>query len=129
MAVVVDTSEWAQYYRVGDSPEAMEVRHLLGAGDVVMVGIVYAELLRGARDEKQFRDLQDELGGLPFVETDKDSWERAGRLLAELRRQGLSVPLPDAVIAALALQHGLEVFSRDEHFQRVPGLQLHSPGP
>ena len=56
-AVIVDTSEWAQYFRVADSPEAIEVRKLLAAESVVMVGIVYAELIRGARDESQLHSL------------------------------------------------------------------------
>ena len=127
-AVVVDTSQWAQYFRVADSPEATEVRQLLASGDVVMVGIVYMELLRGARDQRQLDILEEELEALPFVDVGKATWKRAGLLLGELQRQGLTVPLPDAVIAAQALEHGLQVFTRDEHFQRIPGLQLYAPG-
>ncbi len=123
--IVVDTSEWAEYYRRAGSPEGMEVRRLLEAGEVVMVGIVYAELLRGARTEKEFRDVEEELGALPFLETNKETWKGVGRLLADFRQRGLPVPLPDAVIAILALDHGYPVFTRDEHFRRIPGLQLH----
>ena len=126
-SVVVDTSQWAQYFRVADSPEAAEVRRLLSANDVVMVGIVYMELLRGARDQRQLDILEDELEALPFVDVGKGTWKRAGLLLSELQRRGLKIPLPDAVIAAQALDHGLLVFTRDEHFQRIPGLQLYSP--
>ena len=126
-AVVVDTSQWAQYFRVAGSPEATEVRRLLAAGDVVMVGIVYMELLRGARDQRQLDTLEEQLEALPFLDVEKGTWKRAGLLLAELQRQGLTIPLPDALIAAQALDHGLQVFTRDEHFLRVPGLQLYSP--
>ena len=126
-SVVVDTSQWAQYFRVADSPEAAEVRRLLSANDVVMVGIVYMELLRGARDQRQLDILEDELEALPFVDVGKGTWKRAGLLLSELQRRGLKIPLPDAVIAAQALDHGLLVFTRDEHFQRIPGLQLYLP--
>ena len=124
--VIVDTSEWAQYFRVARSPEALEVRRLLIAGDVVMVGVIYAELLRGARDERHLRTLEEELDALPFLETSKETWLRTGKLLAELRSLGVGLALPDAVIATQALEHGLRVFSRDQDFGRVPELELHS---
>jgi tRNA(fMet)-specific endonuclease VapC len=43
-------------------------------------------------------------------------------LRVALRRSGRAIPANDAWIAALALQHGLPVLSRDEHFDVVPGL-------
>ena len=125
-SVIVDTSEWAQYFRVALSAEAVEVRRLLTSGDVVMVGIVYAELFRGARDGDQLRTLQEELDALSFLQTRKETWRRAGALMAELQWRGLTIPLPDAVIAAQALEHQCRVFTRDEHFRRVPELELHT---
>ena len=126
--VIVDTSEWAQYFRVPGSPEATEVRRLLAAESVVMVGVVYAELLRGARNEGQFRALTDELEALPYVEVTKQTWTRVGEILSDLERIGQRIALPDAVIAASALENGFSVFSRDEHFRRVAGLLLHEAG-
>ncbi len=40
-----------------------------------------------------------------------------------LKRTGRPIPANDAWIAALALQHGLPVLSRDRHFDAVPGLE------
>ena len=45
------------------------------------------------------------------------------RLRADLRHSGLPIPANDAWIAALALQHGLPVLSRDRHFDAVAGLK------
>ena len=126
MAVVVDTSQWVQYFRVAASAEAAEVRRLLALGEVVMVGVVCAELLRGARDETQFRALDEQLDALPFLEMTIATWRDTGRILSDLERRGLTIPLPDAAIAALALEHGHRVYTRDDHFQRIPGLELHT---
>ncbi len=126
MAVVVDTSQWVQYFRTGASAEAAEVDRLLALAEVVMVGVVYAELLCGARDETQFRALDEQLDALPFFEMTNTIWRDTGRILSDLQRRGLTIPLPDAVIAALALEHGLEVYTRDDHFQRIPELELHT---
>jgi len=43
-----------------------------------------------------------------------------------LRRSGRPIPANDAWIAALALQHGLAVLSRDQHFDAVSGLDRRS---
>jgi predicted nucleic acid-binding protein len=39
-----------------------------------------------------------------------------------LRERGRPIPSNDAWIAALALQHGLPLLSRDTHFDVVPGV-------
>ncbi len=44
-------------------------------------------------------------------------------LRVELKRTGRPIPANDAWVAALALQHGLPVLTRDEHFDAVPGLE------
>ena len=41
----------------------------------------------------------------------------------ELKRSGRPIPGNDVWIAALARQHGLPLFSRDQHFDFVPGLK------
>jgi len=40
-----------------------------------------------------------------------------------LKQTGRPIPANDAWIAALALEHGLPVLSRDRHFDAVPGLK------
>ena len=125
-SVLIDTSEWGQYFRVPESAEAVEVERLLESKETVIVGMVYAELVRGARNATQLETLEDVVGGIRYIETTRDNWSHAGRILSELDRQGLPIPLADALIAALALDHGLSVFSRDEHFRRVPGLDVHT---
>jgi predicted nucleic acid-binding protein len=62
----------------------------------------------------------------PFREfgIDRSVAERAGRIAREAR-----VRLPDALIAATALEHGLRVVTRNRRdFERVRGLRLQSIG-
>lgn len=123
--VVVDTSVWVQYFRDPQSAHGDEVERLIGAGEVALVGVVYTELVRGARDERELLLLKHRLEALPFIEVSREIWRRAGELLFQLRRQGVSVPLPDAIIAAIALEGGHQLYTLDEHFQRVPGLRVY----
>jgi predicted nucleic acid-binding protein len=43
-------------------------------------------------------------------------------LRSRLKRAGRPIPANDAWIAALALEHGLPVLSRDRHFDAISGL-------
>lgn len=45
-------------------------------------------------------------------------------LFRQLRAQGTPVPTNDLWIAALAVQHDLILFSRDEHFKKLPQIQV-----
>jgi tRNA(fMet)-specific endonuclease VapC len=44
-------------------------------------------------------------------------------LRATLKRLGRPIPANDAWIAALAMQHGLPILSRDEHFDALPDVR------
>lgn len=44
-------------------------------------------------------------------------------LRATLKRLGRPIPANDVWIAALALQHGLPILSRDEHFDALPDVR------
>ncbi len=125
--VIPDTSAWIQYFRVGSSPEAAVVRSLLVSDRVMLVGVVFAELLRGARTQEQLEVLQDTLQSLPYTETDKGTWTLTGRILYSLERTGERIPVPDALIAAIAIQNDLSVYSQDDHFNRVSELRLYEP--
>jgi tRNA(fMet)-specific endonuclease VapC len=41
----------------------------------------------------------------------------------QLRETGKPLPENDVWISALAVQHGLDIVSRDTHFDHVPGLR------
>jgi predicted nucleic acid-binding protein len=123
--VIIDTSIWIQAYRVKDSPERREVMNLVSSGEAAIVGIVLAEVLRGARNEREFEEMSEELLAAEFIDEDLESWQLTSRLLVELKLQGTTIPLADALIGAQALQGGHAVYTLDNHFQRIPRLRLH----
>ena len=45
---------------------------------------------------------------------------------SSLKRAGRPIPANDAWIAALAVEHHLDILSRDEHFDAVPGIRRES---
>ena len=51
-------------------------------------------------------------------------WIRAGQLAGGLRKQGITIPLSDILIATLALEHKAAVLTIDRHFSLIEGLQV-----
>lgn len=104
------------------------IDHLRGARLLRVAGhrvsysvITRAELFAGrASDEGRVSHLLAQFRELGL---DRATAERAGRL-----RRSASIEAPDALIAATALQHGLELATRNARdFAAIPGLRLHDP--
>ena len=125
--VVVDTSVWVDYLRNPQSGSGRAMDLLLFRGEVSMVGMVLSEILQGARTDSEFAALRDRLIALEFLEVTLETWIKVGEIALELRRLGSQVPLTDLTIAAVAMQHNQSVYTLDQHFQRVPGLELYEP--
>lgn len=96
-------------------------RFVRGSDDVHVSAITRAELFAGrGTEERRIRRLLEPMVDLPV---DAAVAERAGRI-----RRGTSVLLPDALIAATALQHRLTLLTRNvRHFEGINGLRLRSP--
>ena len=125
--VIVDTSVWIQAFRPRPFPESTEVDNLLAEGRVAMTGPVLTELLQGTSDREEYETLMVRLTSLPYLEATLGTWASGGLLAFQLRRQGKIVCAIDLVIAALALQNDVEIYSLDHHFERIPRLKHYIP--
>lgn len=56
----------------------------------------------------------------PFA--DEETTFHFARLYGQLRRQGTPIPTRELWIAALAIQHGAQLGTRDAHFQHLPQI-------
>lgn len=125
--VIADTSVWIPFFNRPDSPEKAALDLLIDADEVVLVGVVLAELLQGCRTHSERTVLSDALLALRYYEVTSPTWMRTGDLSAHLLRKGVTLPLSDLLIAALALEHDCRVYSLDAHFKKIPGLHLYTP--
>ena len=92
----------------------------------VSLGELFAGFKAGGREADNRRELAVFLDS-PRVEVLPVDYETAdvyAEILVRLRSQGTPIPTNDIWIAAVAFQHGLKLFTRDRHFQQVPGLIL-----
>ncbi len=124
MKIIVDSAVWIEYLR--NKPSVTEkLDQLLLAGTIVTVGPVIAELLQGAKTEKDYRLLENNFGGLPLLETKVEDWIKAGSISYELRKRGVAIPLTDCLIAAVAILNNALVMTYDIHFEYIPNLKLY----
>lgn len=96
---------------------------LLNKEDVVVCGIVIAELYRGIKNAAEKNAVELFVNAVDELPLDSDAsgedWKKIGMFIADLRKSGLSVPFQDAVIAYLAIKYKTTLCSNDRHFQLI----------
>ena len=122
MKIIVDSSVWIEYLK-NRPPIAENLDQLLLAGNIYTVGPVVAELLQGAKTEKDYQLLKKSIDGLSYIETSVEDWMKAGKISYELRKRGITIPLTDCLIAAVAIHQNASVMTYDRHFESIPDLK------
>jgi predicted nucleic acid-binding protein len=127
--IQVDTSFVIDYTRSGD-PQMLA---LFQAHSAAICGITRAEVLAGARSLKHRGRLVAALNSFFLLPIPEPLWDQIGDDLLALRAAGVTVPFADVVIAAVAINNDVELWTRDTQFamiQRVlPQLKLFQEPP
>jgi predicted nucleic acid-binding protein len=123
--VIADTNIWIDFFNDPRSRAGAELAELIAGRRAGLTGIVMTELVRGARDNDQLAMLHDGFKGVRYIETTAESWNRAGVISRDLDVAGQPIQLADIILAAVTLTGDHELFTRDNHFQRIAGLRLY----
>ena len=122
--ILVDTSAWIDYFNKPNSKIGKAVEKIIKQEKAFITGLILTELLQGARAQEEYDVLLDSMLALPLLETELNTWIETGRLAFTLRRQGITVPTTDLIIATLALRDNCAILTLDHHFQKIPGIKL-----
>ena len=118
--VIIDTSAWIESFRSrGNKTVQDTVKKLLKNALILMPGIIRAELLRGTRNNKEFKQLSNLLEGLEYLPVKDVFWESIARFSFDLFRAGVTVPLTDTYIALLAIENQAKMVHCDRHFDLI----------
>lgn len=123
--VLVDTSVWIEFLDRNNPSVRSDLETLLRRGEVATAGLVLAELRHGCRSPQQVRMLLQAMEPLMYFETDRNSWLRAGELVAECAARGSPVRIAHCLLAALAMRADAVIFTLDHDFERIPQLRLY----
>jgi predicted nucleic acid-binding protein len=119
-----DTCAWIDFFNGRQTPLAVTLERILREGEAYTCGAVKYELVQGVKTDREERALLDALKAVTHLELNEALWIKAGRLSGKKRKQGVTLPFSDLLIAVLALEHGLTVLSTDPHFGQVEGVKM-----
>jgi predicted nucleic acid-binding protein len=127
--ILVDTSVVIDWSRGRDA----KLRRLVPSLPVAVCGVTQAELLHGSRDPAHRQKLLNDLTAFQLVPMPDALWVAVGDNLAALRSGGITVPFQDVVIATIAIENDIELWTRDAQFQMIqsvlPRLKLFQEPP
>ena len=122
--LLIDTNIYT--YALQGDPEVVTV--LQQAHEIGLCPVSIGELLsgfKGGKKEQENRRELEEFLDSPRVRVygiDEATSEFYAEILHNLRKKGKPIPTNDIWIASVAFQHGLALFSKDQHFKDIPGL-------
>ena len=127
--ILVDSSVWIDFFGSSPGRAGTELRRMIvDAEPFALTGVVVTEILQGlTRDASR---IERYLSQWEMVEpTGFRTYREAATIFRQGRAKGVTLTTIDAVIAAIALEHGASLFTLDKDFfriARITGLSLHS---
>jgi predicted nucleic acid-binding protein len=100
--ILLDTTVLVQYMRTASEA----IKAVLSVEPGAICGVTRAEVLHGARSDRDASDLVAALDCLIQIPVEEEAWDDLGQNLRILRSRGLAVPFPDALIATIAIRKG-----------------------
>lgn len=96
--------------------------NLLNQEDCVICGIVISELYSGIKSKKEEKAVELFVNSLDCLSVEESDWQKIGQLISHFKKNGLSVPFQDAVLAFLSIKYGCKILTLDKHFPMMKVL-------
>ena len=120
--ILVDTSVWIQFFNEARDTQAVHLRDLIERKvDLALSDLILTEILQGILEEAQFEFVRAYLLDFPvFRAVSLETYIHAAQLYRRCHRAGLTVRKTiDCLIAAVTIEHGLELFHNDRDFDAL----------
>ncbi|MCP5531162.1 MAG: PIN domain-containing protein [Opitutaceae bacterium] len=133
MRVLADTPVWSAAFRRDDgtpNQHRRELEKLVTQGVLELMGPIRQELLSGIKDRAKYEHVRDRLRVFPDLEIATEDYEEAARFYNLCRAKGIQGSATDFLICAVAIRHGLAIYTDDKDFvgyQKVLAFDLYRP--
>jgi len=120
--ILVDTSVWIDALNGKTNKQSKRLSALLEKdASIVICPIIIQEILQGMRDEKQFKEVKENLAGFELLELDPlIAAYGAADLYRSIRKKGITIRKSnDCLIAFYAIHHKARLLHNDEDFTRI----------
>ncbi len=117
--ILVDSSVWIDFLSSSPGRAGAELRRMIAEAEPLAVtGVIVAEVLQGLRRDvsqiEHYLSLWEMLEPRGFP-----SYREAAAIFRLARAKGIALTTIDALVAAIALEHGASVFTLDKDFARI----------
>jgi tRNA(fMet)-specific endonuclease VapC len=117
--VLIDTSVWIKYFRDKPTSVSRKVDEILSKQEVYVPKIVIAELIQGAKSEREISVIEDFVDAFNIIDQKEDTWIKTGKLSFTLKRKGKTINLTDCYIAMIAKEYECQKIGRASCRERV----------
>lgn len=117
--VFIDTSAWIEYLKKTAHPITKEIEQALYLNTAATCQLVLAELLQGAKTEKETALILDLTSVAKILKENELAWQEAGLLSNKLRKHGKTISLIDCYLVILAKENKANILTLDKHFSII----------
>lgn len=126
--ILIDTNVYASFKR--NDPISLGVfRRVEYIGvNVIVLGEILCGFKGGTKESENIKELNKFLDSprVYILSIDDETSDFYAKIYWDLKKKGRPIPANDMWVAASSMQHGLSLFTYDEHFKQVNGLLLHN---
>ena len=116
--ILVDSSVWIDYFRSADTPQVALLDSCLGRRPLAIGDLIAAEVLRGVRDEQEFKLVKKTLDAFDHIDLVGYALAiKASENYRLLRAKGITIrKTVDTLIATRCIEDGLTLLHADRDF-------------
>lgn len=119
MSVIVDTSIWIEYFRIGNNFEKLDF--LIDENLIVINDLILAELVPSLRI-RNHRKIIKLLNNIKKLDL-SINWNQIMKFQFKCLKNGLNgIGIPDLIIAQNAKQNHCDIYTLDRHFELMKDI-------
>jgi predicted nucleic acid-binding protein len=92
---------------------------LLDEDRVAIAGPIFVELIQGARDFGEKKNINNYAKGLHWLRITDEHWYKSADLIFQLRRKGVTSSILDVLIAVLVMNYQCTLLHKDTDFDHI----------
>ncbi len=117
--VLIDSSSWIHFFNQSSKWHFESVAEIIREDRGVICGLIFTEVLRGARNQKEGKIIAGYFDLLEYIPLVKQDHLEAANLGFQLARKGVVVKTIDLIIAHLAIKNRFALIHQDRDFERI----------
>ncbi len=117
--ILIDTSIWVEFFRKKNSAVSTKLREYLKLNQACYAGPIFVELYQGAKSQYETGILSELFDTINYVDITRNHYHHAGLVSQRAAREGKVFSTIDMILAVLAHDEDLSIFSLDHHFRDI----------